>query len=230
MQHEAPRCAAHPEALAAFLALRVAAANAGFQLHPVSSFRDFATQCRIWNHKFAGERPLFDADGNELSRASMTEDETLSRILDWTALPGASRHHWGTEFDVVDLAGVAPDYRVQLLPQETRPGGVFHRLHRWLDDNIDRFGFFRPYARYQGGVQPEPWHLSYAPLAIPALAALTLEVLGEALVAAPIAGKPWVLAHLGELFDSHVHNIVLPPPRHGGFRHRMDCHVVPGTN
>ena len=27
------------------------------------------------------------------------------------------------------------------------------------------FGFYRPYASDRGGVQPEPWHLSYAPVA-----------------------------------------------------------------
>ena len=32
-------------------------------------------------------------------------------ILLWSALPGASRHHWGTDFDVFDRAAVPPDYR-----------------------------------------------------------------------------------------------------------------------
>ena len=37
-------------------------------------------------------------------------------ILEWSALPGASRHHWGSEFDVFDLAALPEGYRVQLLP------------------------------------------------------------------------------------------------------------------
>ncbi len=36
------------------------------------------------------------------------------------------------------------------------------------------FGFYRPYAVDRGGVHPEPWHLSYAPLAQQALAAFSL--------------------------------------------------------
>ncbi|MCB9651596.1 MAG: M15 family metallopeptidase [Deltaproteobacteria bacterium] len=76
----------------------------------------------------------------------------LRAILNWSALPGGSRHHWGTEMDVVDLAAVPPDYRVRLLPDEVAPGGPFHPLHQWLDENLERFGFFRPYARLQGGM------------------------------------------------------------------------------
>ena len=30
----------------------------------------------------------------------------------------------------------------------------------------ESYGFFRPYARDRGGVAPERWHLSYAPLAL----------------------------------------------------------------
>ncbi|MCZ8486094.1 D-alanyl-D-alanine carboxypeptidase family protein [Vibrio lentus] len=33
-----------------------------------------------------------------LQRSS--EQQKLSAILRWSALPGASRHHWGCDFDV----------------------------------------------------------------------------------------------------------------------------------
>ena len=36
----------------------------------------------------------------------------------WSAIPGSSRHHWGTDLDVYDAAAVTPDYQVQLTPQE----------------------------------------------------------------------------------------------------------------
>lgn len=210
VQHDAPRCAAQPAALQALLALRAAAQRDGFDLHPVSSFRDFATQCRIWNQKFNGERALYNRAGLAIERSTLTADEILRCILDWSALPGASRHHWGSEFDVVDLASVPADYRVQLLPAETQPGGVFYRLHQWLDVNLARFDFFRPYARDQGGVLPEPWHVSYAPVATPALALLTIDILREALAEALLEGKDLLLARLPDIYVSHVCNVAAP--------------------
>ena len=61
-----------------------------------------------------------------------------------------------------------PGYVLQLSPPEVAVGGIFDPLHRWLDERMaeDRsHGFFRPYAVDRGGVAPERWHLSYAPLA-----------------------------------------------------------------
>lgn len=210
VQHDVPRCAAQPAALRAFLSLRAAAGRDGFDLRPVSSFRDFARQCRIWNQKFNGERPLYDRHGVVIDRSALAAEEIMLRILDWSALPGASRHHWGSEFDVVDLASVPADYRVQLLPSETQPGGAFRRLHQWLDANLAQFDFFRPYARDQGGVLPEPWHISFAPVATPALALLTIDVLRDALADAPLDGKDLLLARLPDLHASHVCNIASP--------------------
>ena len=57
-------------------------------------------------------------------------------------------------------------------PAEYLAGGPFHRLTTWLDAHMHAFGFFRPYTTDRGGVAPEPWHLSYAPVASRAQAAL----------------------------------------------------------
>ena len=45
---------------------------------------------------------------------------------------------------------------------------------------MQRFGFFRPYRTDRGGVSPEPWHLSYAPVSLPALESLSLSMLPRA--------------------------------------------------
>lgn len=59
-----PRFAAHPEVVEAFFKMRKAALKDGFNLMPFScSFRDFKTQCRIWNMKFLGKKPLYDENG-----------------------------------------------------------------------------------------------------------------------------------------------------------------------
>jgi LAS superfamily LD-carboxypeptidase LdcB len=199
--------ALHPEAIAPFLALREAAAREGIDLAIYSGFRDFSNQCRIWNLKYRGERPLYDARGNVRDRTGLAEDELIGAILAWSALPGASRHHWGTELDVIDRAAMPPDYRVRLLPQEAEPGGVFERLHQWLPAGIARFGFFQPYREYRGGVFAEPWHLSYAPVAVPALQQLGEELVAAAIRDADLLGKAVVLARLPDLFRNYVANI-----------------------
>ena len=74
----------------------------------------------------------------------------IDAILTWSALPGASRHHWGSDIDVIDAAALGPGARAQLVAEEFAPGGRFERLNGWLDSNMGRFGFFRPYATVQG--------------------------------------------------------------------------------
>ena len=104
----------------------------------------------------------------------------MRAILRYSAIPGTSRHHWGTDLDVYDAAALPADYRLQLSPQEVAPGGLFDPLHRWLDERMAAGasqGFFRPYARDSGGVAPERWHLSFAPLAQVCEARLSRELL-----------------------------------------------------
>lgn len=158
----------HPEALAAFDQLRRDARQAGFDPKVVSGFRDFERQRTIWNGKAQGLRPLLDSHGQPLEVANLSPEQTAFAILRWSALPGGSRHHWGTDFDVIDAAAVPEDYRVQLTPEEVADEGVFGPFHRWLDERIaagQSYGLFRPYAADRGGVAPERWHLSYAPRA-----------------------------------------------------------------
>jgi LAS superfamily LD-carboxypeptidase LdcB len=184
--------------------MRSEARMAGIDLDVVSGFRDFNHQLAIWSGKFNGSRPLLDAFGVEINRADLYESALIDAILTWSALPGASRHHWGSEIDVIDTAALPAGSRPQLTSMEFAAGGCFERLNGWLDSNMRRFGFFRPYATFQGGVQPEPWHLSYAAVSIPALQALSLDVLREALEGADLPGKQTVLARLPELYDRYV--------------------------
>ncbi|HET9450449.1 MAG TPA: M15 family metallopeptidase, partial [Aggregicoccus sp.] len=157
----------HREVLPALVALRDAAAKEGFALEVGSGFRSFERQLLIWNAKARGERPVLDAQEQPLSLAALTPLERVHAILRWSALPGASRHHWGTDVDVFDRAALAPGATFEMRAEESAPGGPFAPMHTWLDANLHRFGFFRPYAEERGGVSPERWHLSYAPLSIP---------------------------------------------------------------
>lgn len=210
---EAPElgCILHGDAIPQALAMRSAARAAGIEIAIVSSFRNFDRQVAIWNAKFAGERTLLDRDGRALMHAQLSERALIDAILVWSALPGASRHHWGTDMDVVDRAAVAPDYRPQLVQAEFGTNGPFARLDAWLAAHMATFGFFRPYATDRGGVQPEPWHLSFAPVAQPALAALTPQLLSTALAASAMHGREAVLARLPEIYARYV--AAIDPPR-----------------
>jgi LAS superfamily LD-carboxypeptidase LdcB len=207
-----PKCTLHRDAVASYLAMRAAAAADGIDLVPVSSFRDFDAQVRIWNDKFHGRRALHARDGTELKAADLAPEALVDAILCWSAVPGASRHHWGSEIDVVDGNALAPGTRVQLLPEEfTR--GPFARLNRWLDTHLSRFGFFRPYTVDRGGVAPEPWHVSFAPVSVRALALLTPDLLHRALRDSAVEGKDVLLARLAEIHGRYVAAVDEPAPR-----------------
>ena len=213
VQIETPlRFAAHPAAASAFLRLREAAAVDGFDLRPVSSFRGYAMQLRIWNDKFSGRKALYDIDGHPRDRSGFDEETIIRCILNWSALPGGSRHQWGSEIDVVDGNAMPPGYAPKLLPEEVRPGGLFAPLHRWLDAHIGAFGFFRPYAREQGGMYPEPWHLSFAPVSLRAIEDLSVPLLAELTARSAMLGKDRVLERMPDIFERHILNITAPPP------------------
>jgi LAS superfamily LD-carboxypeptidase LdcB len=206
-----PACTLHKQVVSPFLTLRAAAAADGIDLVAVSSFRDFDRQLGIWNGKFRGERPMQDRAGQPLDAARLTAAERVEAILWWSALPGASRHHWGTDFDVVDAAAMPPGYRLRLVPEEYGAGGPFHRLTTWLDLRMHAFGFYRPFTTDRGGVSPEPWHLSYAPVAATAAAAFSVDGLRAVLEASAIEGKTEVLAALTRNYQNYVVNVDQPP-------------------
>lgn len=169
-----------PEAARAFAALQADALAAGFELAIASSFRSFGRQLLIWNGKARGERAVYDDAGDEVAMAGLSGVEQMHAILRYSAIPGTSRHHWGTDLDVYDTAAVPADYRLQLSPEEVAKGGVFDPLHSWLDQRMaagESHGFYRPYASDRGGVAPERWHLSYAPLALACASQLTAQAL-----------------------------------------------------
>jgi len=216
VQRDDLNAALQRDTLEAFLAMKAAAARAGFDVEIVSAFRDFAAQQRIWDMKYRGERPLYDRRGKVRDHAALAPSELVEAIACWSAVPGASRHHWGSEIDVIDRAAVPEDYRVRLLPEETEPGGVFHPLHRWLDANMPLYGFYRPYRAYRGGVFPEPWHLSYAPVSTVALERLTPDVFAETVRTSTILGREILLDRIEAIYQRYVVNVDAPefPARH----------------
>ena len=196
-------------ALLAFQQLRDDARTQGFDLRIESGHRSFEKQLSIWNRKARGELPLLDPRGIPMEASTLGPLELMWAILHWSALPGTSRHHWGSDLDVVDASAVPAGYEVQLTLEEVAPDGMFGPMHTWLDQRIatgDSHGFLRPYLPGTGRVQPERWHLSHAPSAQRFEAAFSTEALRTHLATQPMELLPHVLKHL----DAIVAEFTLP--------------------
>ncbi len=196
-----------PAVAAAYPAMQQAAAADGIMLRIASGWRDFSRQQAIFKAKLNGERPVYDAAQQAITLAGMSLAAKLHAIMLYSALPGASRHHWGTDLDVWDQAAVPADYVLQLSAAEYAPDGPFARLSVWLSQHAGRFGFFRPYRSFRGGVAVEPWHLSYRPLASLYLQQLSLPVLQAAILQSELAEPDEIAAMLPELYQRYICNI-----------------------
>ena len=193
-----------------WLALQQEARNAGFELAIASAYRSFSRQLKIWNDKANGLRPVLDAQGQPLDIATLTDSERVFAILRWSALPGGSRHHWGTDIDIYDSAAIDQSYQVQLTPAEVNVGGIFYPLHNWLDTRIaadSAFGFYRPYYAGAGpvGIAEERWHISHRPTSQRYLQCLSADVLYSLLQNRPdLCLRDAVLAHFDEIFSRYI--------------------------
>lgn len=187
--------------------LTAAAKEAGFSLRVASGYRSFERQKAIWTAKVSGERPVLDERGRPLDIERLNELELALAILRWSALPGSSRHHWGTDMDVYDASALPRGGTLQLTREECDPGGPMYRFHRWLTDFLASEanpGFYRPYDVDRGGVAPEPWHLSFAPIANEYARALTVDVLSDHLRRMTLPLQSAVEGHLPALFERYV--------------------------
>ncbi|WMI68377.1 M15 family metallopeptidase [Mangrovimonas sp. YM274] len=138
----------------AFLKMKAEALQEGINIKVVSSYRNFNHQKRIWNRKYN----LFTSQG-------MYGFDAINAIIEYSTIPGTSRHHWGTDLDIIDANVVQPKGDV-LLEEHFQADGSFHKLKQWMDHNANRFGFFLVYTNdpSRKGFQYEPWHYSYKPL------------------------------------------------------------------
>lgn len=116
----------------------------GVKLIIVSSTRNFWDQKAIWEKKW---------ESKEYVSAAPDPYRRASLILRYSSMPGTSRHHWGTDFDLNTLTN---DY------YERGDGRI---IYQWLRENAAKFGFCQPYtAGRERGYQEERWHWSYVPL------------------------------------------------------------------
>jgi hypothetical protein len=183
----------------------------------VSHYRSFDRQARIVRDQL---------DPNLRSASTDQEIEAaLRRILTTRSMPGFSRHHWGTDIDIVSVkrSDWQPNRRLAPLIPFIRAVATEH-------------GFFTPYSagtgspRFEGFPRPsqphhdeEPWHLSYWPIANHIQQEWTERFQGPALVDLLARVAPQIrgpvsqetMERVLEKLDllSYQTNIAAPPPR-----------------
>lgn len=201
------KSALHSDVLEPWRQLVDAAKGEGFELTLASSYRSFDRQRLIWNAKLSGERPVFDDDGCQLDLSCMSSLERVQRLMRWSALPGASRHHWGTDMDVYDKAAVPETYQLQLVADEYTGTGPFAPMIEWLHHFLKSDAapvFFFPYELDHGGIAIEPWHLSYKPVAERFQLLWSLSALSSLVERSDIAEKETVLDNLESLYRRFI--------------------------
>jgi LAS superfamily LD-carboxypeptidase LdcB len=193
--------------------MRKAASKEGFDPLVVSGFRGFDHQLRIWNEKATGKRPVRDENNVLLdfeARSPEAMEKRFFAMLRWSAFPGLSRHHWGSDFDIVDRKAMPEGYQVQLVPEEVEGDGLFAPFHDWLDEQLEEYRFFRPYQTDRGGVSPERWHISYEPLSSRCLKDFSEDLFKKILGNRQIEMRDLALKHLDLLWNRYFQNIDLP--------------------
>ena len=200
----------HTEVLPMYQKLKLFAKSSDIELRIISAYRSFDQQLKIWNQKLSGSRPVLDDFSRPLDISKMDAWQRIRSVLRWTALPGTSRHHWGTDFDIYDASAIPKSYSIKLIPSEYT-GGIFNRLDTWLDskdaesDDI-RTKFFRPYGEDNGGVAPEPWHLSYKPIADIYYKKIDIGFLKRQISNSEIIERQTILQRLEEIVQTYVFN------------------------
>ena len=202
----------HHQMLHDFLKLQHQAKLDGFDLQIASAFRDYDRQLKIWNAKARGERQLYDDQERPLDYSKLSPTEIVFAILRWSALPGCSRHHWGSDIDVFDANTQKPE-DVKLVPSECIGDGPATKLHDWLDAKMSHkqsFGFFRPYVTDIGGVSPERWHLSYYPISRRVIDVYTFSLFKRNIQDSDVMFKDIILEHAEEIYRRYLMNFDLP--------------------
>lgn len=149
----------HKLTKAALEQMKEAAAKDGITIEVVSAYRSFQRQKEIYEGKYK----RFTAQG-------LTPIASISKIIEYSTIPGTSRHHWGTDLDLID-GGASPRPKSVLQPQLFHGDGPFCKLKDWLNVHAHSFDFYEVYTdnANRKGFKYEPWHFSYAPVSKPML-------------------------------------------------------------
>ncbi len=142
------------ETMEAFARMARRAKVDGITLKIASATRNFNYQKNLWDRKWTGYTLV---EGKDLSKSIPNGLERFKKILEYSAVPGMSRHHLGTD---IDINNANTEYF------ETTEG---MKVYNWLSTRGPIFGFCQPYTKKDNlrttGHNEEKWHWSYLPLA-----------------------------------------------------------------
>ena len=142
------------DAYAAFVEMYNQAEKAGIRLIIRSAMRNFDYQKGIWENKWNGITTLSDGS-NALTDYPDPVDRAI-KILEYSAMPSTSRHHWGTD---IDLNSFTNEWF------ESGDGAI---LYDWMLNHASEYGFCQPYTAKDEnrpeGYNEEKWHWSYMPV------------------------------------------------------------------
>ena len=143
------------EAYESFKKMWAAAKADGIELKIISATRNFYRQKSIWEAKWTGARKI-ENGANAAVKYPDPKTRAL-KILEYSSMPGTSRHHWGTDLDINDLDNYTFEH------------GNGKKVYDWMTANAARFGFCQPYSpkdeKRPDGYNEEKWHWSYIPVA-----------------------------------------------------------------
>ncbi len=137
----------------AYNSMKAAAKKDGINLTIVSGYRSYERQEQIWNRKW-----------KRYEKQGLGPDQIFDKIVEYSTVPGTSRHHWGTDLDIIDSnASYSGDV---LVPKKFHGNGPFCKMKDWMDKNASNYGFALVYTlnERRPGFKYEPWHWSYVPL------------------------------------------------------------------
>jgi len=145
----------HQDSYDAFKKMHKAAEDDQIQLVIRSATRNFDYQKGIWERKWNGTTKI--ENGKNAALAYPAFNRRAQKILEYSSMPGTSRHHWGSD---IDLNNFENSYF---------ESGQGLKEYEWLQANGPSFGFCQVYTK-KGELRPngyneEKWHWSYLPLA-----------------------------------------------------------------
>ncbi len=142
------------DAYEAFKQMHAAALKNGIKLVIISATRNFESQKGIWEAKWTGARLV---DGEDISKTIADPRQRALKILEYSSMPGSSRHHWGTDIDLNNLN------------DEHFLSGEGKKVYEWLRAHAHEYGYCQPYSpkgeARPDGYNEEKWHWSYMPVA-----------------------------------------------------------------
>lgn len=143
-----------------FIKMKVAAIKENIDIEVVSAYRSFKQQKKIFEDKYL-----------QYTEQGLIPSEAISKIIEYSTIPGTSRHHWGTDVDIIDANTPRP--KIVLETKHFHGDGPYCNLKEWLTINANSFGFYEVYTDTlnRKGFKYEPWHFSYAPASKPMLQA-----------------------------------------------------------